>query len=207
VDGAVVRHVVTNQILAHMQPTQRLANQVLNVGLNTVANPVMMVIRLVNNVQLLQVKHMADTFTATSTPTCAPTSSWPTRPSTSATGGGDRLEDDRRWVYGTPPVGNANYAWLQHMLHHLARAAGRHRAGQRQHVVQPEQRRRHPRAMVEADVVEVMVALPPQLFFNTQIPACLWFLAKDKKRPRPARRGAVHRRPQAGPHGKARATA
>ena len=60
VDGAVVKDVVTNQILAHMQPTQRLANQVLNVGLNTVANPVTMVSSLVNNVQLLQVKHMVE---------------------------------------------------------------------------------------------------------------------------------------------------
>ena len=93
------------------------------------------------------------------------------------------LEGDPRWVYGDPPQGNANYAWLQHMLHHLKDAG---RAGivlangsmsssqNNEGVIRA--------AMVEADVVEVMVALPGQLFFNTQIPACLWFLAKSKKR-------------------------
>ena len=57
------------------------------------------------------------------------------------------------------------------------------------------------KAIVEADLVDCMVALPGQLFYSTQIPACLWFLARDKqngKLPRPPRRGALHRRPQAG---------
>ena len=93
-----------------------------------------------------------------------------------------KLEGDVRWAnYGTPPQGNANFAWLSHIVHHLAPTG---RAG----VVlangsmssnsggEGEIRRR----MVEADVVECMVALPPQLFFNTQIPACLWFLTRDK---------------------------
>lgn len=106
--------------------------------------------------------------------------------------GADRLLDDKRWVYGTPSAGNANYAWLQHILHHLSprgqagvvlsngsMASNQNSEGEIR------------RAMVEADVVEVMVALPPQLFFNTQIPACLWFLAKDKSKGGRDRRGEV----------------
>ena len=106
--------------------------------------------------------------------------------------GGDRLLDDKRWVHGTPPTGNANYAWLQHILHHLGPrgqagvvlANGSMSSNQNS---EGEIRR----AMVEADVVEVMVALPPQLFFNTQIPACLWFLAKDKTKGGRDRHGEV----------------
>lgn len=91
------------------------------------------------------------------------------------------LEGDPRWVYGTPPQGNANYAWLQHMLYHLApkgRAGIVLANGSMSSSQNSEGDIR--RAMVDADVVEVMVALPGQLFFNTQIPACLWFLAKQK---------------------------
>jgi len=91
------------------------------------------------------------------------------------------LTGDPRWVYGDPPQGNANYAWLQHMLHHLkptgragiVLANGSMSSSQNNEGVIRA-------AMVEADVVEVMVALPGQLFFNTQIPACLWFLVKQK---------------------------
>ncbi|GGE58281.1 DNA methyltransferase [Halopseudomonas oceani] len=92
------------------------------------------------------------------------------------------LEGDPRWVFGTPPQGNANYAWLQHMLYHLkpnGRAGIVLANGSMSSSQNSEGDIR--RAMVEADVVEVMVALPGQLFFNTQIPACLWFLAKDKR--------------------------
>lgn len=92
------------------------------------------------------------------------------------------LEGDPRWVYGTPPQGNANYAWLQHMLYHLkpnGRAGIVLANGSMASSQNSEGEIR--KAMVEADVVEVMVALPGQLFFNTQIPACLWFLAKDKR--------------------------
>ncbi|WGJ91413.1 class I SAM-dependent DNA methyltransferase [Achromobacter mucicolens] len=93
------------------------------------------------------------------------------------------LEGDARWQYGDPPHGNANYAWLQHMLYHLkptgragiVLANGSMSSSQNNEGVIRA-------AMVDADVVEVMVALPGQLFFNTQIPACLWFLAKQKKR-------------------------
>ena len=91
------------------------------------------------------------------------------------------LEGDPRWVYGTPPAGNANYAWLQHMLYHL-RPGGRAGIVLANGSMSSSQNSEGDirRAMVEADVVEVMVALPGQLFFNTQIPACLWFLAKQK---------------------------
>ncbi len=93
------------------------------------------------------------------------------------------LEGDARWQYGDPPQGNANYAWLQHMLHHLkptgragiVLANGSMSSSQNNEGVIRA-------AMVDADVVEVMVALPGQLFFNTQIPACLWFLSTQKKR-------------------------
>ena len=93
------------------------------------------------------------------------------------------LEGDPRWEFGDPPQGNANYAWLQHMLHHLkptgragiVLANGSMSSSQNNEGVIRA-------AMVDADVVEVMVALPGQLFFNTQIPACLWFLAKQKTR-------------------------
>ena len=92
------------------------------------------------------------------------------------------LEGDPRWVHGTPPQGNANYAWLQHMLYHLkpngragiVLANGSMSSSQNNEGVIRA-------AMVDADVVEVMVALPGQLFFNTQIPACLWFLTKQKQ--------------------------
>ena len=91
------------------------------------------------------------------------------------------LMGDARWVYGDPPPGNANYAWLQHMLHHLkptGRAGIVLANGSMSSSQNSEGQIRA--AMVEADVVEVMVALPGQLFFNTQIPACLWFLVKQK---------------------------
>ncbi|WP_145255561.1 class I SAM-dependent DNA methyltransferase [Pseudomonas sp. DE0157] len=91
------------------------------------------------------------------------------------------LDGDQRWVYGTPPQSNANYAWLQHMLFHL-KSSGRAGIVLANGSMSSSQNSEGDirRAMVEADVVEVMVALPGQLFFNTQIPACLWFLAKQK---------------------------
>jgi type I restriction enzyme M protein len=98
------------------------------------------------------------------------------------------LEGDPRWVYGTPPQGNANYAWLQHMLYHL-KSSGRAGIVLANGSMSSSQNSEGDirRAMVEADVVEVMIALPGQLFFNTQIPACLWFLTKQKS----ARKGEV----------------
>lgn len=96
--------------------------------------------------------------------------------------GGERLREDARWRYGAPPAGNANFAWLQHILHHLApqgRAGVVLANGSMSSTQSGEGDIR--RAMVEADRVDAMVALPGQLFYSTQIPACLWFLAKDKK--------------------------
>ncbi|CCA91250.1 class I SAM-dependent DNA methyltransferase [Novosphingobium sp. PP1Y] len=92
-----------------------------------------------------------------------------------------QLEGDARWSFGTPPQGNANFAWLQHILHHLA---PRGTAGvvlangsmSSQQSGEGELRK----ALIEADHVDCMVALPGQLFYSTQIPACLWFLARDK---------------------------
>ncbi|MDZ7319908.1 MAG: type I restriction-modification system subunit M [candidate division KSB1 bacterium] len=95
--------------------------------------------------------------------------------------GGDRLREDARWQFGIPPVGNANYAWLQHIWHHLAPTgtAGVVLANgsmSSQQSGEGEIRR----LMIEGDAIDCMVALPGQLFYSTQIPACLWFLAKDK---------------------------
>ena len=95
--------------------------------------------------------------------------------------GGDRLKEDVRWKYGVPPEGNANFAWLQHIIHHLAPngIAGVVLAnGSMSSNTNNEGNIRQ--AMVEQDVVDCMVALPGQLFYSTQIPACLWFLARNK---------------------------
>lgn len=95
--------------------------------------------------------------------------------------GGDRLREDVRWKFGTPPVGNANYAWLQHIVHHLAPngTAGVVLANGSMSSTQSGEGDIR-REMVEKDVVDCMVALPGQLFYSTQIPACLWFLARNK---------------------------
>ncbi|GIV82643.1 MAG: hypothetical protein KatS3mg051_1997 [Anaerolineae bacterium] len=123
--------------------------------------------------------------------------------------GGERLREDVRWSFGVPPVGNANYAWLQHIHHHLAPngTAGVVLANGSMSSTQSGEGEIR-KAMVEADVVDCMVALPGQLFYSTQIPACLWFLARNKNPrqgpARPARAGALHRRPPdgraGGPH-------
>lgn len=95
--------------------------------------------------------------------------------------GGDRLREDVRWKFGVPPVGNANYAWLQHIYHHLAPngTAGVVLANGSMSSNQSGEGEIR-RAMIEADAVDCMVALPGQLFYSTQIPACLWFLARNK---------------------------
>ncbi len=95
--------------------------------------------------------------------------------------GGDRLKDDVRWVYGIPPKNNANFAWVQHIIARLASDgyAGFVLAnGSMSSNTSGEGGIR--RAIVEADLVDCMVALPPQLFYSTQIPACLWFLSRNK---------------------------
>ena len=96
--------------------------------------------------------------------------------------GGDRLREDARWKYGPPPVGNANYAWIQHFIHHLAPTgiAGFVMAnGSMSSNTSGEGDIRQ--AIVEADLVDCMIALPGQLFYTTQIPVCLWFVARNKK--------------------------
>jgi type I restriction enzyme M protein len=95
--------------------------------------------------------------------------------------GGENLKDDVRWKYGIPPASNANFAWVQHMVHHLAPAgiAGFVLANgsmSSNHSGEGEIRKN----LVEADLVDCMIALPPQLFYGTGIPACLWFLTKTK---------------------------
>jgi type I restriction enzyme M protein len=96
-------------------------------------------------------------------------------------GGGDQSSYDARWRYGVPPPGNANFAWLQHILSHLSPCgvAGVVLANgsvSTQHSEEAEIRRR----MIEADLVECIVALPGQLFYSTRVPATLWFLNRDK---------------------------
>jgi type I restriction enzyme M protein len=95
--------------------------------------------------------------------------------------GGDRRREDARWKYGTPPVGNANYAWIQHFVHHLAPngIAGFVMAnGSMSSNSGGEGDIR--KAMVEADIVDCMIAMPGQLFFTTGIPVCLWFVTRNK---------------------------
>jgi len=96
--------------------------------------------------------------------------------------GGEQLRSDKRWVYGVPPVGNANFAWVQHIVHHLAPTgvAGFVLSNGSMSSNQSGEGEIR-RALVEADLVDCMVALPGQLFYSTQIPACLWFLARDRK--------------------------
>jgi type I restriction enzyme M protein len=92
-----------------------------------------------------------------------------------------RQDDDVRWQYGVPPKGNANFAWVQHFIHHLAPdgmagfvlANGSMSSGQSG---EGEIRQK----IIEADLVDCMVALPGQLFYSTQIPVCLWFVVKNK---------------------------
>jgi type I restriction enzyme M protein len=99
--------------------------------------------------------------------------------------GGDRLREDVRWKYGVPPAGNANFAWVQHILHHLAPAgtAGFVLANGSMSANQGGEGQIK-RSIIEADLVDCMVALPGQLFYSTQIPVCLWVLTRDKKNPR-----------------------
>jgi type I restriction enzyme M protein len=96
--------------------------------------------------------------------------------------GGDRLRDDKRWQFGKPPVGNANFAWVQHIIHHLAPTgiAGFVLANGSMSSNQSGEGEIR-KNIIEADLVDCMIALPGQLFYSTQIQACLWFLARDKK--------------------------
>lgn len=95
---------------------------------------------------------------------------------------GEMLREDKRWKYGIPPSGNANFAWVQHFIYHLAPTgtAGFVLANGSMSSNQSGEGDIR-RAMIEADLVDCMVALPGQLFYSTQIPVCLWFLARDKR--------------------------
>ena len=117
--------------------------------------------------------------------------------------GGDRLRDDKRWEFGTPPVGNANFAWVQHFLHHLSPrgfagfvlANGSMSSNQSN---EGEIRKN----IIEANLVDCIVALPGQLFRSTQIPACLWFLKRapspggERQSKAPSPRAARHPLPK-----------
>ncbi len=96
--------------------------------------------------------------------------------------GGQLLRDDRRWQFGAPPATNANFAWVQHMAYHLAPAgvAGFVLANGSMSSMQSGEGEIR-RKLVERDFVDCMVALPGQLFYSTQIPVCLWFLARDRQ--------------------------
>ncbi|MEK6287884.1 MAG: class I SAM-dependent DNA methyltransferase [Acidobacteriota bacterium] len=95
---------------------------------------------------------------------------------------GELLKDDKRWVYGKPPTANANFAWVQHFIHHLAPTglAGFVLANGSMSSNQSGEGEIR-KAIIEADLVDCMVALPGQLFYSTQIPVCLWFFARNKK--------------------------
>src|SRR5258706_2843800 len=94
---------------------------------------------------------------------------------------GALLKDDKRWVYGVPPVSNANYAWVQHFIHHLAPTglAGFVLANGSMSSNQSGEGEIR-KAIIEADLLDCMVALPGQLFYSTQIPVCLWFVTRKK---------------------------
>jgi len=96
--------------------------------------------------------------------------------------GGESLREDVRWKYGVPPVNNANFAWVQHFIHHISPngIAGFVLAnGSMASNASGEGEIR--KNIIEADLIDCMVALPNQLFYNTMIPACLWFVSRDKK--------------------------
>jgi len=99
--------------------------------------------------------------------------------------GGELLRNDGRWKYGVPPAGNANYGWLQHMLYHLS-PKGKAGVVLSKGALTTKQNGEYEirKGMIEAGVVDCIVNLPGKLFLNTQIPACLWFLNRDKARQR-----------------------
>ena len=126
--------------------------------------------------------HQADTFFNDLHPTLKADFIMANPPFNLSNWGQDKLKDDKRWKFGIPPAGNANYAWIQHMIHHLAPngklglvlANG---ALSTQSSGEGEIRKN----IIEADLVEGIIALPPQLFYSVTIPVTLWFISKNKK--------------------------
>jgi len=109
-----------------------------------------------------------------------------------------RKDDDVRWQFGVPPKGNANFAWVQHFIHHLAPAGPGSAGGMAGFVLANGSMSSNQsgegeirKAIVEADLVDCMVAMPGQLFYSTQIPVCLWFLTKSKAAHKMNRTGSV----------------
>jgi type I restriction enzyme M protein len=120
---------------------------------------------------LILVKYVSDTFTRNQHPDLCADFILANPPFNISDWWHDSLTGDSRWEYGDPPAGNANYAWLRHMLYHL-KPNGRAGIMLADGSMRSSQNSGGDirRAMIEADVVEVMIALPGQLFFNTQIP-------------------------------------
>ena len=96
--------------------------------------------------------------------------------------GGERLVEDKRWKYGVPPKGNANYGWIQHIVYHLKTGgtAGFVLANGSMSTNQSNEREIR-KNLVEENIIDCMVAMPGQLFYSTQIPVCLWFLARNRQ--------------------------
>jgi len=127
-------------------------------------------------------KYNADTFYDDCHPTLKADFVMANPPFNLSDWGAERLKQDPRWKYGLPPSGNANFAWLQHIIHHLApngKAGVVLANGSLSSMSGGEGEIR--KKIIDADLVEGIIAMPPQLFFTTQIPVCLWILARDKK--------------------------
>lgn len=129
-------------------------------------------------------KYNADTFFNDCHPTLRADYIMANPPFNLSDWGADKLQDDVRWKYGIPPASNANFAWLQHMIHHLA-PNGRigmvlaNGSLSSQSGGEGDIRKN----IINADLVECIIAMPTQLFYTTQIPVSLWFLSKTKKQP------------------------
>ena len=129
-------------------------------------------------------KYAADTFLNDLHPTLRADYIMANPPFNLSGWGAEQLKDDPRWQYGLPPAGNANFAWIQHMIYHLA-------SGGRMGIVlangslssQSGGEGDIRKNIVDADLVDCIVALPSQLFYTTQIPVSLWFITKNKKQP------------------------
>ncbi len=127
-------------------------------------------------------KEPADTFTRDQHPDLRANYIMTNPPFNMKEWGGEQLKDDPRWKYGIPPSSNANFAWMQHMIYHLAPNGSMALLlanGSMSSNTNNEGEIR--KSIIEADLVECMVALPGQLFTNTQIPACIWFLTRNKE--------------------------